>query len=69
MPVEHMKLANDLLPLSQIEQLQLYIMKFSLAAATLTIITFVAIDAFKHYKFATQLVPDHEEKISALEDA
>ena len=44
-------------------------MKFSLLAVTFTIFVFVAIDVFSHYKFANQLVPDHEEKILALEDA
>jgi len=43
--------------------------KFSLLAVTFTIFVFVAIDVFSHYKFANQLVPDHEEKILALEDA
>jgi hypothetical protein len=69
MPVEHMRIANELLPLSQFEEWQLYIVKFSLLAVTFTIFVFVAIDVFSHYKFANQLVPDHEEKILALEDA
>lgn len=69
MPVEHLRLANDLLPLSHFEEWQLLLVKFALLAVTFTIFIFVALDVFSHYKYSQHLVLEHEDKIIALEDA
>ncbi len=67
-PVEHLKLANDLMPLTSMEEWYSLFLKFAILALAFTTFVQVALDVFSHLKFTQHLVPDHEESINYLEE-
>ena len=62
--MEHLKLANDLMPLTSTEQWQSLFLKFAILAVAFTTFIQVILDVVGHLKFTQQLVPDHEYTIS-----
>jgi hypothetical protein len=50
-PVEHLKLANDLMPLTSMEEWYSLFLKFAILALAFTTFVQVALDVFSHLKF------------------
>jgi hypothetical protein len=50
-PVEHLKLANDLMPLTSVEEWQQLFLKLAILAVAFTTFIQVALDVFGHLKF------------------